>query len=93
MKVQSTNYTYRVEQKWAKASQDSLQLNRGAGVVQLEMSASSKLLKECVEKAKDLDQARQDRVRALKKEVEAGTYQVSTEAIANALIEEGFFLN
>ena len=93
MKVQSTNYLYRVGQKWDQASKEASNPSRGLGMDQMEISASSKLLKECVEKAKELDQGRQERLQEIKREIESGTYQISSKAIAEAMVEDGFLLN
>lgn len=92
MKVQSTNYPYRVNQKGYKSQIESQWGSKELQSSQIEMSASSKLLKECITKAKQLDQDRTQKIQAIKEKINAGTYKVSSEAIAKAMIDDGFFL-
>lgn len=93
MKIQFNNYSYPVNPKGSRLQQGNQTNIRERNLDQLEMSSSSKLLKDCVEKAKKLDHDRQTRVQAIKAKIEAGTYQVSSEAIADAMLDEGFFSN
>ena len=93
MKIQTTNYTYAMGQKRSPIINKENQANSLGLKDQLEMSASSKLLKTCIKKVKDLDVSREERIQQLKQQIQKGEYEVSPQNISEAMWEEGFFFS
>lgn len=54
----------------------------------LELSVQAKELQEIQAGLKDVKEVRQEKIDRIKKEVEAGTYQIDARRIAEAIIEE-----
>lgn len=93
MKIRSANYEYLINQNLHPSPLKTRGgLNRVTSSDQMEISTTSKVFKGCVEKAKQMTEDRSDRVKELKQQVEAGTYEVSVDSISKALIDHGFFL-
>lgn len=93
MKIQTTNYTYAMGQKRSPIINKENQAKSLGLKDQVEMSASSKLLKTCIKKVKDLDVSREERIQQLKQQIQKGEYEVSPQNISKAMWEEGFFFS
>ncbi len=52
------------------------------------LSSEAKLFKKAVEEAMQTDYMRTEKIEALKKKIEAGTYQVDARLVAEKIIEE-----
>lgn len=93
MKIQTTNYTYLIGQKRSPLINKENPTRTWGTQDQVEMSASSKLLKTCIRKAKDLDASREERIQQLKQQVQSGNYAVCAQTISKAMLEDGFYFN
>ena len=56
----------------------------------VEVSAEAQEVRRVVKLVKELPETREDRVQALKAQIESGTYQVSGEEIADLIVRRAF---
>ena len=79
-----TNGVNQVERSGAVPDQNSRQIDHRAA--QVTLSEEALALSRTVQAAKEVPDVREDKVQAIKNQVETGTYQVNVNALAEKLL-------
>ena len=72
----------------SKAGMDPAQSLGGRGGATVEISDRAKLMKQATDVVKSSPDVRKEKVQALKKSIQDGTYRVDSSAIAERLVDE-----
>ena len=86
--MQITPYVSQVQQNAQAAETEGEKGRTNAGADSVELSQSARDLKEAQKALQDLPDIREDKVAALKQQIENGTYDIRADKIAANMLKE-----